>query len=155
MARSKDITRQAVFAAFDLWKQVGDISQLPEYDRTLVLVWSLIGIIPGEGLGDFYETATAAFRDENVASLERIGAYKAASILRRANEIFNAWDAAHAARTAREWELYRKTGKFVAETNDLSQSGQDELDKLENDFCNLLGEVRFLLDRYVERHCAH
>jgi hypothetical protein len=77
-------TEKLTFAAFDRWGVAGDIMALSEFDRTLVLVWSFLGIAISEGLPDFFETSTAEFEQENIAALERIGARDAASVLRAA-----------------------------------------------------------------------
>lgn len=150
----KEVTRREVFAAFDLWKEVDDFSELSDYAQTLILVWSLMGIIPGEGLGDFYETATAIYRDKNVASLESIGAHKAAEIIQKANKIFARWETEHTNRVDQEWSRFEATGHFVPEEDDRSEADHDELEELERQFCSLVKDIESFLDSYVEHHMA-
>ena len=78
------VRQKLTFAAFDRWRDAGDIMALSVFDLTLVLLWSFLGIAISEGLPDFFETSTAEFEQENIAALERIGAGEAAHVMRAA-----------------------------------------------------------------------
>src|SRR5688572_28088500 len=89
-------TQHREFAAFDRWSAMGDIHRISERERTLVLVWSLLGTVENGGLAGFYDTSTAPYAKENIQALETIGAADLAAVLHDANALFEehfaAWD---------------------------------------------------------------
>jgi len=149
MSAPSKATTITVFAAFDRWKEVDDLALLSEFDRTLILVWSMLGIIPGEGSVDFYDTSTGKYFDENVASLRRIGAHKAAELIATANESCRQWDEEEAARVATQWSRFEATGSLEPLDPTFLEELYRGLEPLETEFTALVDDAFALLDRFV------
>jgi hypothetical protein len=148
MESAEKRTRRLVFAAFDRWKEADDLLDLGEFDRTLVPIWSLKGMVDGEGFDGFYGTSTARYGDENIATLRRIGAHQAIPILELAHEVYEKWDEEH----RRDAELPLELAFFATESgNDDLEADWAYLRRLYGRFDDATEGIWELLDAYVER----
>jgi hypothetical protein len=141
-------TEKRVFTAFDRWKGTGDLLKLSEFDRTLVLIWSLKGMIDNSGLDGFYETSTAQYRDQNIMALIRIGAHAAVRVLKLVHEVYQKWERAFQDPST---GLLDDNGQSIVLREDNLDRDKKYLRSLENDFDVATEDIWQLLDEYVAR----